>query len=252
MEPKILLLDLETTPIEAYTWGPKWENNLIEVIRQSMILSYSAKWLDGKHITKGWPDYDSYKIGQLNDKAIVDDLWHLIDEADFIVAQNGRDFDVKVMNARFIFHKLPPPSPYKVIDPKLEAKKYLRLPSYSLNDICDYYGIGRKMEHEGFPLWKACMSGDKKAWKRMLAYNKKDVVLMEELYLMLRPWMKTHPNRSVHEGMVCPKCGSIHIHSRGVARSQTAVYNRYQCQDCGGWCRSTKSDPENSASITNT
>jgi hypothetical protein len=235
---KILLLDLETSPLEAYSWGPKWETNLIEVTAQSQILSYSAKWFGGKSVTRGQIDTKGYKPGVVNDEILVRELWSLLDGADSVVAQNGKDFDVRVMNARFVFYGLTPPSPYTVIDPKVEAKKYLRLPSNSLNDICDYYGIGRKVEHEGFNLWTKCIAGDKKAWKRMKRYNKHDVTLMEKLYILLRPWMKTHPNAGLFtEGAVCPKCGSSRLQSRGSSVTSVAVYKRYQCQSCAGWSR---------------
>lgn len=235
---KILLVDLETSPLEAFSWGPKWETNLIEVTAQSQILSYSAKWLEGKSITRGQVDTKGYRGGVVNDKELVGELWKLLDEADTVVAQNGRDFDIRVMNARFLFHGLTPPSPYSVVDPKVEAKKYLRLPSNSLDDICAYYGIGRKMEHEGFALWKKCIEGDPLAWKRMKRYNKHDVVLMEKLYLLLRPFMKTHPNQNLFtETPVCPKCGSGRVQSRGVARTTQALYKRFCCVDCGSWSR---------------
>jgi DNA polymerase III epsilon subunit-like protein len=243
MGPKIMIFDIESTPLEAYAWGPKWDTSLIEVTEQSRILSYSAKWLDGKHITKGWPDYKGYKKGVLDDEAITKDIWKLFNESDIIVAQNGKDFDIRVCNARFIKHGLTPPKPYKVVDPKREAKKYLRLPSNSLDDICDYFGIGRKMEHEGFPLWKKCMAGDKKAWDRMLKYNKHDVELTEELYLKLRPWMSNHPNYGIYiksEDLCCPVCGSTRLSWEGWHRTKTARYHSASCKNCGSWFRDTK------------
>lgn len=234
---KILVFDLETSPITAYSWGPMWETNLIEIREQSLILSYSAKWIKGKHQTKGWPDY-KYKKGKLNDKEIVKDIWKLFDEADVIILQNGKAFDIKTCNSRFLFHDLPPPSPYRVIDTKTEAKKYIRLPSYSLDNMCDYFGIGRKSEHEGFPLWKKCMVGDLKAWKRMLKYNKHDVIITEQLYLKLRPYMKTHPNVGNYKGeRVCPKCGSKSIQLRGFVCNATTRYRQAYCKTCGGWMR---------------
>ncbi len=240
MNSRLLFIDLETTPLEAFAWGPKWETNLIEVTEQSRILSYSAKWLKGKHITKGWPDYKGYKNGVLNDRLIVKDIWNLLNEAEIVIAQNGKSFDIRVMNTRFLAHHLGPPSPYKVIDPKIEAKKYLRLPSNSLDDICDYFGIGRKMEHEGFGLWVKCMAGDRNAWKRMKAYNRHDVVLMEQVYLLLRPFMKQHPNMANYiNGSVCPKCGNKSLQRRGIVYLNSTSYHRIKCMTCGGWCRAT-------------
>lgn len=235
---KILFIDLETTPIEAYTWGPKWETNLIEFIEHTRILSYSAKWFGGSHITKGWPDYKGYKKGELEDKSIVKDLWDLCNDTEVIVAHNGKSFDTKVMNARFAFHNLTPPAPYKIVDTKIEAKKHLRLPSNKLDDLCDYFGLGRKLHHEGFPLWKSCMDGEMSAWNKMKKYNKHDVVLLEKLYLKLLPWMNTHPNMGMYyEKLVCPKCGGKRLQSRGFAITTTNKYKRLQCQDCGGWSR---------------
>lgn len=243
-ESKILLIDIETTPLEAYSWGPKWETNLIEFIEHTRILSFSAKWLGGKHITKGWPDYKGYKKKILDDKAITEDVWKLLDEADIVIAQNGKSFDIKIMNARFAFHKLTPPSQYKVIDTKLEARKYIRLPSYSLDDLCDYFDIGRKMHHEGFPLWTGCMAGDMKAWAKMKKYNMWDVVLLEKIFLKLRPWIRSLNLGIYNKDEVCTRCGSKRLQYRGYQVNLTTRYRRLQCQDCGSWMRSTKNIQE--------
>lgn len=235
---KILSFDIETSPIVAFSWGPMWETNLIEVTDHTLILSYSAKWFKGKHITKGWPNYKGYKKGVKNDKEIVKDIWNLLDEADIVVLQNGKAFDVKQCNSRFAFYGLASPSPFKVVDTKIEAKKYLRLPSYSLDNMCDYFGIGKKLEHEGFPLWKKCMAGDLKAWKRMLRYNKHDVTLTEQLYLKLRPFMKTHPNMGNYiNKKICPRCSSVNLQSRGFSHNITTYYRRLRCSDCGAWAK---------------
>ena len=161
-------------------------------------------------------------------------IWKLINDANIVIGQNLRDFDIKVANARFLFHGMKPPSPYKMVDTKIEAKKYLRLPSNSLDDLSAYFGLGRKQEHEGFPLWTKCLSGDKVAWKKMLSYNRHDVILTEKLYLKLRPFMSSHPNVGMFtDKLVCPKCGSGKIQARGFEVTKTMRYQRYQCQSCG-------------------
>lgn len=237
-KPKILIFDIEITPIEAFSWGPKWETNLVDIDEHSRVLSYSAKWLGGKHITKGWPDYKGYKPGVKDDKAIVKDIWNLLDETDILIVQNGKAFDTKTVQARFSYYDLGKPSPYQIVDTLLESRKAFKLPSYSLDDICNYYGLGRKKEHEGFALWKKCMTGDPAAWGRMLKYNKHDVVLTEKLYLKVRPFMKSHPNLGLYMGKkVCPYCGSAHLQSRGYTMNSTTKYRRFQCQHCKGWSR---------------
>lgn len=240
-QPKILFFDIETTPLTAYSWGPKWKTNLIECIKPMQIMSFSAKWLDGTHTTKGWPNYKEYKPGTLNDRALVEEIHVFLNRADVVVSHNGKDFDIKVVNARFMAHGISPPLPYKVVDTKTEAKKYLRLYSHSLGDLCAYFDIGSKIQHEGFSLWTRCMAGDSKAWKTMLQYNKHDVTMLEQLYLRLRPWMTNHPNVGMYRpGVVCPKCGSENLVWEGWYRNKTTKYHAFSCRDCGGWGRDTK------------
>lgn len=237
----ILFFDIETTPNLAWIWG-KYEQNAIDFERTSHLLSFSAKFQGKKIITKGLIDYKGYVRNKEDDKALVRDLWHLLDKADIVVAHNGRAFDTKKANARFSFHKMGPPSPYQIVDTKEMSKRHFNFTSNSLNDIADYLGIGHKLETGGFELWKKCMAGDRSAWAKMKKYNAYDVVLLEKVYNRLLPWSKPHPNLSIlMEGMVCPRCGSKKLQSRGDARgTMSTVYARFQCQTCGGWGRYNK------------
>lgn len=238
---KVLVLDIETSPIIAYTWGPKWETNLIECLEHSKVICYSAKWLGGRQVTKGLLDYKGYKKGKIDDNKLVKEVHKLVDEADIVVTQNGVQFDMKVLNARFIQNKLSPPAPYKNVDTKIEAKKYLKLPSYSLDDMGEYFGLGRKMEHEGFELWKKCIAGDTSAWNKMKKYNAQDVNLTEKVYLKILPFMKTHPNMTHYSGKeACPRCDSENTVHRGFYTLTNGKYARMTCNDCGSWYRTGK------------
>jgi RNase H-like protein len=235
--PKILLLDIETAPSLGWVWQ-KWQTDVVDFKQTCYILSYSAKWLGGRHVTKGLIDYPGYEKDRENDKALVGDLWELFNEADVIVAHNGDEFDVKKCNMRFSVHGLNPPSPYKTVDTKKLAKKHFAFESNSLNDLGKVLGLGKKVSTGGFGLWLKVMEGDEKAWKRMKGYNRGDVTLLEKVYLHFRPWSPGHP---VWSGESCPKCGVGKLHRRGEAVAKTVTYQRYQCQGCGGWSRSRKS-----------
>src|ERR1700676_4487680 len=121
-KPKILLLDIETIPILAYVWG-LWENNvgLSQIERDWSILSWSAKWLDSNKIM--YQDQRNVKDIS-NDKKLLQGIWNLIDQADILITQNGKSFDIKKLNARFIMNGMKPPSGFKHIDTKRLANKY--------------------------------------------------------------------------------------------------------------------------------
>lgn len=238
MKPRILLFDIETSPLTAYTWS-LWDEvrSFDKVLEDWCMLTWAAKWLGEEEII-----YDSNHLhgDPLDDTPIVHSLHSLIDEADIIIAHNGNKFDIKKMNARFLAAGLTPPSPYKKIDTLAEAKKNFALTSNRLDAIGEMFGLGRKIDTGGFDLWVRYMAGDEEAGNLMVDYNMEDVLLLERVYHKLRPWMNNHPNLGVYsdeEETQCAKCGSSHIHWRGYATTQAGRYPRYQCQDCGGWGR---------------
>jgi hypothetical protein len=203
------------------------------------LLCFAAKWLGGKMETHALPDFKSYKRGSENDLLLVTELWKLLDEADVVIAHNGDQFDIKKANARFTFYNLPPPSPYKTIDTLKVARRYFNFTSNKLDDLGKHLGYGRKLVHTGFNLWKGCMTGDPEAWKKMIAYNKRDVVLLEQIYLHFRPWIVGHPNVAVlsEKPESCPNCGSSNIHQRGTGINKSGTYIRYQCMTCKAWSK---------------
>lgn len=237
MKSRFLVYDIETSPLITYTWGI-YEERAIEVIEDWQILCFAYKWLDEKktHVV-AQNDFKSYKKGENNDKDVVKALWDLFDEADAVIAHNGDRFDQKKTTARFMHYGMSPPSPYQSIDTKKVAKRYAGFSSNKLDDLGKTLGLGHKAETGGFGTWKGCMAGDKKAWDKMKRYNKRDVVLLEKLYLELRPWITNHPAINVLESRpnACPKCGGTKIYAGMKYRAtNTNLYQYFRCMDCGG------------------
>ena len=86
-------------------------------------------------------------------------------------------------------------------------------------------------------LWHDCLEGDEKAWKKMVKYNNNDVVLLEKLYLKLRPYITNHPNVAVSKEEGCPRCGKTNTEWRGYYTTSVSTYHRFVCLDCGAWSR---------------
>lgn len=174
-----------------------------------------------------------------SEKNLLKVIHGLLSECSVAIAHNGDKFDFKKLNTRFLHHGLTPPAPYKTIDTRSVARRFFGFASNSLNDLAKEFGIGEKVHHEGFPLWKKCMAGDKAAFKKMKRYNIQDVDLLEKIYLRFLPWIKSHPN--VSDGSGCPKCESKNIQYRGTVTTQAAVYRKFQCNNCRGWGKERKS-----------
>lgn len=243
MTTKILTLDIETAPLESYTWGI-WEQNVgLDMIKTEWsILSYAAKWLDKKTVM--YADTGGRGVAKVrDDKKLVGEIWKLLDDADIVVAQNGARFDLKKINARLIVHGFGPYSPVRVVDTLSVAKKHFGFTSNKLEWQSKYLTDSPKSKHRKFPgfeLWSEVLKDNPQAWREMEKYNKQDVISTEKLYLKQRPWIANHPNVGTYNlraDVECPKCGSNHLQARGRAVLQAGVYWRYQCQTCGGWSR---------------
>lgn len=234
---KILLIDIETSPLTAHCWGLFDQNiSINQVLESSYTLCYSAKWYGESKIM-----FDS--IHKTSKEHMLQSVHALLNESDAVVHYNGSRFDIPVLNKDFLLSGMPPPAPSKQIDLLQVARRQFRFVSNKLDFVSQQLGLGQKTNHEGHTLWVKCMNGDRKAWKTMEEYNKNDVILLEKVYDKFKGWIKQHPNHNAYSADVCcPNCASRKLQSRGTQRTRTAIYQRYQCQDCGSWARSVKSE----------
>jgi len=238
LRPKVLIYDIETTPIKGYVWGI-WQQDVIKVIDDWQILSVAWKWLGEKQVhVIGQDDLPGYKPGVIDDKKVVQHIHSLFDEADIVIAHNGDSFDQKKAQARMIIHGMRPPSPYKQLDTKKIAKRYAAFTSNRLKDLARGFNVSLKGDPGGFETWEGCMAGDPKAWAKMKRYNKQDIPPLEDIYKRLLPWIENHPSMAILSGQLhtCPKCGGGPLQRRGTRKvNKTTTVQRYQCQNCGGW-----------------
>lgn len=236
---RILILDIETAPNIAYVWRFFKENvGAKQVIENSYMLSFAAKWLGEEQVY-----YEDLSNQHEKDMLLV--LAALLDSADIVVAHNGDGFDLPHIQGRFLLHGIQPPSPYKQVDTVKVARKEFNFPSNSLEYLTNVLDLpvkkGGHKKFPGFELWLGVLRNDPEAWAEMREYNIDDIRALECLYLKFLPFMRFHPNVGVYSdnvSPVCPKCGSDHIHYRGYAHTNIGRYHRFQCNDCGGWGRS--------------
>lgn len=241
--PKILTIDIETAPLESYTWGI-WEQNvgLDQIKTDWSILSYAAKWL-GQYKAI-YQDTGGRGPGKVRDDSILlPAIWQLMDEADIIVAQNGKKFDIRKINWRLAEARFAPYSPVRVIDTLLVSRRIFAATSQKLAWLSEKLTDTPKDKHRKFPgfeLWLECLKDNPAAWVEMKKYNIQDIRATEKVYLRQRPWIPNHPNIGTFDlraGGVCPSCGSPKLEHRGQAIMQVGVYARYRCRSCGAYSR---------------
>ena len=250
-KPKILLIDIETAPDLVWTWEV-YNSNAISVQKHWQMLSFSAEWISGdvkpKIVTKGLPDYSGYFAGS-DDRDLATDIWNLLNQADVVVAHNGLDFDMRKINARLITLGFVPPKPYKVIDTRKEIARVAGFSSNKLDWLAKQLDLGHKMVHEGWSRWQGCIDGDLKSWRKMLKYNRHDIVLLKKLYEEIQPWIRVPNLAAWNEDVSCPHCGSKELIKQGFKRNKTRVYQQWSCKRCGSWCRNTAAEKGRGAKV---
>lgn len=243
--PKILLFDIETAPMRAYVWG-HWKNNvsLNQVISNTYVLCWSAKWLGHKEVISGVLTADEAK--NENDKRIVSDLWKLLDDAEIVIGHNIEKFDIPRINSRFIIHGIKRPSTFKTVDTLRVVRKQFGFNSNRLDALAGYFGLEHKLQ-TSFELWSESMTGSEESLSYMSTYCDRDVTLLEEVYLILRPWISGHANIALHFNEckhICPNCGSTDLSEEKPYYTSVGRYPTYRCK-CGAISREKKSDYTN-------
>jgi hypothetical protein len=264
--PKVLLFDIETLPIIGNFWdtgkqyiGP---DNILE---DWVVLSWSAKalfaskiegdiltpaeiWRRNEQIFKSEPkDHNA-------DERIVRRIWKYLDEADVVITQNGIKFDVRKLNARFLYYRLPPYRPFHHIDTLRGAQAAFASSSHKLGYMTQWLGLTRK-RHTDFSLWQRSQIGDQAALKEMYDYGLNDTNILEEYYTTIRAWIPGHPNFSAYtnkyidlhaDEVACSVCRHP-IHSSKLRETyRTPIGNTYdagRCPHCGAFIRRSKKHP---------
>lgn len=234
---KILLMDIERSPVIATIWG-LWGVNvgIDQLIGDSEVLCCAMQWDDEDqvHFASKW------KHGR---KGMLKRIHKMMEQADVIITYNGDKFDLKVLNMEFALYGMGAPAPYKSVDLLKTVKKKFKLTSNKLDYALRYFKLGAKMKTPGHTLWLDVMNKKPEAYAIMEEYNRKDVTEMKKLFHFLQGWgLVGMPNMAAYQReQVCPECGGDHYQHRGFQLVNMLRYQRYRCNDCGHWFRDNKS-----------
>lgn len=250
--PKIVLLDIESLPNlpAALEVWPQLGNYPGLTLKASINSIACVGWKifgrdqDPVSCVHAW-DFPAWETSVNDDRALCVALAEILEGADCIVTHNGKKFDFRFIQTRFLFHGLDPIPPIHHVDTCAEAKKHFYFFNNRLSTIARFLTDEEKMEHEGWDLWVAVHARDKGAMQRMSDYCKQDIVVLEEVFRELRPLVTSLPNYNLFSPLkekCCPKCGSSRLKSNGKRYTRMSSYRRYICEDCRSWCRTDLKD----------
>lgn len=230
---KVLVFDIETLPILGFTWGV-WNQDIHpnQVLQDWCLLSYSAKWLGDDRIISD--ALTSKEAVNRDDSRLAKGIWKLMNEANVVIAHNGKRFDIRKLNTRFWKNGLHRPSSYRTIDTLTTAKSVFGLTYNKMDFIAKFIGADEKLD-TNFDLWVGCHFGNKEALLEMKTYNEQDVYTLEQIYMQMREWIPNHPDFGVYAKIddCCPVCLS-HNHERiGTYTASKKQYPEHRCSSCG-------------------
>lgn len=217
-KPRILTFDLET----------------VGALNSSMghVQTFGAKWLGEKHIEaldiRSYPEAKPWESWYL----LKDLTERFINQADMVVTYFGKGFDMKMVQTPLLTKGvIVAPVPH--VDLYFTGKAHTLVGRGSLDAQLTYHKIKEQKFHLDPEVWLKAMHGDPASLDLLLKRVKSDVRATEQLYLLYRPMVRTHPRLTLGD---CHNCGSNHTTMQG--RKITAagkIHHRYQCQDCGAW-----------------
>lgn len=242
-EPRIIIFDLETAPnlkeiLKVWPGLSAYPGLTLKATITTIICAGWKVFGENKtHCINAW-DFPEWKNDINDDKKLVKSIANILREADAVVTHNGKRFDWKFLQTRIMYHGIEPLPKIPHIDTKQTAKQHLFALNNKLNTIGKLLVNDEKLSHEGWELWVKVCNRNKAAMKKMEAYCKQDVDLLEKVFKKLRPLIYNIPNYNIFnkkyagDRNVCPHCGCTKTKSKGWYHTKTTSYRRRICMNC--------------------
>lgn len=227
-EPKILLWDIETDGINA-----------------DRILCIGYKWHGQRKVQLLRAD-DYPREGLWDDKGLIKAFVAVFKSADYHVTWYGARFDLPVVYARMIANGLKPLPAIPHVD--LWKTAFYNFKTGGGNRLAkwqDFLGIPMEKTAVKPSVWIKARYGHAPSLNYIYDHCRKDVDVLEKVFIHLRPWVNSEPARHLMvptATFACISCGSTHLQSQGYRIAKTRRYRRYQCQNCGKWQAEGKAD----------
>lgn len=232
---KRLFFDIETSYNQGWFWWTSRKTSIdyTQIIKPAQIICICYKWQGSNKVY-------SLKWDKGEDKQIVLKFLDILLDADEAVGHNGDNFDIKWIKTRFLIHGIKSIPEIKTIDTLKISRQKFKFQSNRLDAIGKILGFGGKKDTGGIDLWHGIIQkNSKKCMDKMIAYCKRDVELLEKVFLKLEGYAKPKTHMGISENSKpdkcdCPYCASkITYLNRHMIKASGSTYVVLKCQSCG-------------------
>lgn len=244
--PRILALDVEMSFNVSYHYD-QWKVNIpwTHIKQRQFMISAAWQWIGSDNIYTACvlDDKARFEKDHTDDYHVIKSLKDEIDQADAVIAYNGRRFDIKEINTGLDRHRLGPLHEFVLLDPIQIAKSKFRFKGgNSLANLCNLFELPVQKGKVELEDWIGATEGNKESIKKVVEYNITDIPTMVMVWERIKPFApsKLNMNHFV-DADVCSHCGSpdLKLHMKKKATRATIRY-QYRCQDCHGFTTTGK------------
>lgn len=173
---------------------------------------------------------------------MLKDITEQMLDSDVWLGHFSTHYDLPFINSRLLYHRLPilPPN-FPALDTWKVARNRLKLRNNRLATIQDFLQLKDEKNSIRPEQWIRALSGHRKSIDYIVEHNRRDVLVLEQAYLLLRPLVLDHPHSGLSKGVnSCANCGSTHVEYRGYRYTAAQAFRAFRCKVCGKWDREKK------------
>jgi len=203
--------------------------NYDDIIREKEILCICWKW--------EYEDTIHSLDWRMGEKKMLKEFVKVMGEADECIAHKGDTFDIPFLRTRCLYHGVLMFPTYRTLDTLKKSRHGFLFASNALDYLGKFTGIGGKVERYAMEQTKAVVEdGNEKELEDMIFYCKRDVVMLNDYYHIISPFITHNNNFAVATGgekWECPECASSKVKMfRPYFTPMGIIKRNMKCDDC--------------------